>query len=148
MKEEIRQIQLGSGSTVCSEASTAVGKGASCTFVRPPPGIAARLNDFFIPRKMEFKRWVTDYKRCSLEGLTNSEVSNFISDMQKLVPNVFHKHIDWDQTKTEQGTWPTKKFVNMWFKNETNLATMIGLLEIVKNELKRYPTTNGTLHTA
>ena len=61
MKEEIRLI--GSGSTLCNEASTAMGKGASGTFVRPPPGIAARLDDFFMPRKMEFKGWDTDYKR-------------------------------------------------------------------------------------
>ena len=53
-KEEIRQIKLGSGSTACSEASTAVGNCASGTFARPPPGIAARFCDFFVPRKMEF----------------------------------------------------------------------------------------------
>ena len=46
MKEDRRQIQLGSGSTVCSEARTAVGKGASGTVVRPPSAIAGRLNDF------------------------------------------------------------------------------------------------------
>ena len=44
MTEEIRQVKLESGSTVCSEASTAVGNCASGTFARPPPGIAARLN--------------------------------------------------------------------------------------------------------
>ena len=80
MKEEIRQIQLGSGSTVFSEASTAVRKGARGTFVRPPPGIAVRLDDFFMPRKMEFKGWVTDYKRCCLERFTNNEVTSLISD--------------------------------------------------------------------
>ena len=72
-----------------------------------------------------------------MEGLTNNEVTNFISDLQKMVLNEFHKHIDWDQTKTEQGNWPTKTFVNMWFKNETNMATKIGMLEIVKHELKK-----------
>ena len=51
MKEELRQNKFGSGSTVCSEASTAVGKGASGTFGRPPPGIAARYSDMFVPRK-------------------------------------------------------------------------------------------------
>ena len=81
---------------------------------------------------MEVKGWDTDYRRCSLEGLTNNEFTNFISDLQKMVPNEFRKHIDWDQTKTGQGTWPTKTFFNMRFKNETNLATMIGLLKIVK----------------
>ena len=68
MKEEIRQIKLGSGSTVCSATSTAVGKGASGTFARPPPGIAARCNETFVPRKMEFKGWVTDYTRSCYQG--------------------------------------------------------------------------------
>ena len=43
------------------------------------------------------------------------------------------------QTRTEQASWPTKKIVNMWFKNDTNLATTIGLLRIVKDELKKIP---------
>ena len=34
MKEDIRQIQLGSGRTVCCEARTAVGKGSSGTTAR------------------------------------------------------------------------------------------------------------------
>ena len=48
-----------------------------------------------------------------------------------MVPDQFHKYIDWDQTRTEQGTWPTKTIVNMWSKNETNMSTMIGMFEIV-----------------
>ena len=65
MKEEIGHIELGSGcgSTVGNDASTAVGKGPSGTFARPPPGFGNLLNDFFTPRKMEFKGWVTDYKQ-------------------------------------------------------------------------------------
>ena len=61
IKEKIRQLELGSGSgsTVGSDASTAVGKGPSGTFARPQPGIGIRLNDFFIPRKIDFKGWVT-----------------------------------------------------------------------------------------
>ena len=50
MKEEIRQIKLENGSTVCSEASTAVGKGASGTFARLPPGIVARYTKDGIQR--------------------------------------------------------------------------------------------------
>ena len=78
-KEKIRQLELGSGSgsTVCSDASTAVGKGPSGTFARPPPGIGIRLKDFFMPRKMEFKGWVTDYKQCSYQGLPETEVLKF-----------------------------------------------------------------------
>ena len=50
IKDKIRQLESGSssGSTVGSEVSTAVGKGPSGTFARPPLGVAVRLNDFFI----------------------------------------------------------------------------------------------------
>ena len=85
---------------------------------------------------MEFKGWVTDYKRQSSEGLTADEVENSTGDLQKMVPNAFHQYIAWNQTRTEQGNWPTKTIVNVWFKNDTRLATMIGLLKIVKDELK------------
>ena len=52
---------------------------------------------------MELKGWVTDNKKCSYQGLTDTEVSNFIRDSQKMVPDQFHKYIDWDHTRTEQG---------------------------------------------
>ena len=38
------------------------------------------------------------------------------------------KLIDEDQTRKEQGTWPTKMMISMWVENETNLVTMIDLL--------------------
>ena len=36
MKDEIKNLKIGSGSTVCSEASTGVGL-VSGSFARPPP---------------------------------------------------------------------------------------------------------------
>ena len=66
-------------------------------------------------------------------GLAGDEVMKFNGDLQKMVPNEFHQKIHFNQTRSEQGNWPTKTIVNMWFKNETNLATMIGLLKIVEN---------------
>ena len=91
----------------------------------------------FVPRKKKFKGWVTDCTRSSFQGITLDEVMRFIVDLQKMVPNEFHRYIDWDQTRTEQGNWPTKTNVNVWFKNETHLATTIGLLNVVKDELKK-----------
>ena len=44
MKEDIMNLKMGSGSTVCSEASTSVGPGASGTFAGPPV-LASRYND-------------------------------------------------------------------------------------------------------
>ena len=55
-------------------------------------------------RKMEFKGWATDYKQCNYQGLTDTEVANFITDLQKMVPNKYQKNIDWDLTRKEQGT--------------------------------------------
>ena len=48
------------------------------------------------------------------------------------------KVVDWDQTRTEQGS-STKTIVNLGFKSDTNLATMIGMPGIVTDELKMVP---------
>ena len=79
IKEKIRQLGSGSGSgsTVGSDARKAVGTRPSGTFARPPPGFGNRSNEWFIPRKSEFKGWVTDY-----QGLTDTEFSDFIGDSQ------------------------------------------------------------------
>ena len=91
-------------------------------------------------KMMEFKGRVADYTRSSFQGITLDEVVLFIVNLQKMVPNEFHQYIDWNQTRTEQGNWPTKTIVNMCFKNETHLATMMGLLKVDQDELKkRYP---------
>ena len=101
IKDKIRQLESrsGSGSTVGCDVSAAVGKGPSGTFARPPLGVAARLNDLFMPRKMEFRGCVTAYKKCSYQGLTEIEVSNVIQDVHRMVPDP-QKICDWDQTKT------------------------------------------------
>ena len=127
-----------SGCTVCSEASNGVGLGASGTFARPP-ALASRKNEIFIPWKMELKGWITDCTRSSFQGITLNAVMLFTVDLQKMVPNELHQYIDWDPTRTEQGNWLTKTIVNVWFMNETNLTTMIGLLKAFKDELKKVP---------
>ena len=132
MKEDIRQIKLGSGSTVCNEASTAVGTGASGTSARLPPGIAARYSENFVPRKMEFKGCATDYTRSSFHGIPMEEVAAFVVDIKQMIPLSAQRFADWEQTRTEQGNWPTKTMVSLWFKSETNLAAMIELLRVVK----------------
>ena len=88
---------------------------------------------------MECKGWVTDFNQCSFQGLTEIEVPNFVKDLHQMVPDQYRKYIDWEQTKTEQGTWATKTIVSMWFSSETNLPTMVGLLDIIKEELKKEP---------
>ena len=73
MKDEIENLKMGSGSTVCSEASTGVGLGSG-TFARPRP-LSCRWNETFNPLKMKFKGSVTDYSKCSLQGITDEEIT-------------------------------------------------------------------------
>ena len=86
---KMAQSEIMSGSTVGSDVSTAVGNGPSGTYARPPTAICIRLHAFLMPRKMEKKGWVTDYKQCSCEGFTETEVSNFIKDLHQMVPGQF-----------------------------------------------------------
>ena len=135
MKDEVRNLKMESGSTLCSEAGTGVGLGASGTLARPPV-LASWFNEIVIPRKVEFKGWIKDYTRSSFQGITDEEVMVFIVDLQKIMPGQFHQYVDRDQSRKEQGNWTTRTTVNMWFKNETNLASMTGVLKVAKEELK------------
>ena len=65
------------------------------------------------------------------------EIRKFIVDLQKMIPEETHTHMDWDQTNDQQGPWPTKNMESLWFKNETNLVVVIDLLRTVKEELMR-----------
>ena len=73
----------------------------------------------------------------SLRGITDDEVSKLVSDLERMVPRQSHQWIDWDQTRKEQGNWPINTMVSMWFQNETNLVTIIELLKVGEEELKK-----------
>ena len=55
-----------------------------------------------------------------------------------MIPLNAQRFMDSEQTRSEQGTWRTKILVSLWFKNETNLTTMIELLRVVKMNSKKY----------
>ena len=58
---------------------------------------------------------------------------------KKMLPDKNQKNVDWDQTRKEQGTWSAKLIVSMWFNNETNLLTMVGMLDTIKQDLTKAP---------
>ena len=95
IKDKIRQLESGSGigGTVGSEVSAVVVKGPSGTFARPPPGVSVQL------------------QALQVQGLTDKELSSLINDLHQMVPEALKKYIDREQTRTEQGTWPTKIMV-------------------------------------
>ena len=65
------------------------------------------------------------------------EVAAFLVDLRQMVPLNAQRFVDWEQTRTEQGSWPIKTMVRLRFKNDTNLATMIELRRVAKDELKK-----------
>ena len=134
MKDELKNLKMGRGSTVLSEANTGVGW-ESGTFAWLPP-LTSRWNDIFVPRKMEFKGWVTDFSESSFQGITDDEVATLVSDLERMVPQQANRWIDLGPEQEGQGTWPTKPMVSMLFKSETNLVTMIDLLRGMKEGLE------------
>ena len=124
---EITNLKMCSGSTVCSEASTGEGLGSGI-FARPLPP-SSRWSGTFIPRNMVFKGWVTDYSKSGLQRITGDEVTKFLNDLERMVPQRAQKRIDWDHIRKEQGTWPRKIMVSMWVQalNESRIQLPVRL---------------------
>ena len=92
MKDEIKNLQMDGGNTVCSEASTGMGL----------PPLTSRWNEILIPRKVEFKGWVTVYSEGNLQGITDDDVAKLLGCLERMMPQHAQKWIDWNQTKKEQ----------------------------------------------
>ena len=111
---------------VC-RGSIRVGPGGSGTFASPPV-LASRFNDIFLPRKMEFKGWVTDYKQCRYQGFADTELSGFTRDLQKMLPDHDQKCVDWDQTKENVAD----HLLSACGSGMTNLPKMVRMFNIIK----------------
>ena len=135
MKDEIKNPKMGSGSTVCSEASTGMGLGLV-------PSLGHRhLLLGGMTRSLQ-ERWTSKVEaqialRVAHTESHFEELTKFLTDLDKMVPQQARKWSDWDQTRKEQGPWPRKIMVSVWFKHETSLVTMIGLRRIMKEELDK-----------
>ena len=92
MKDEIKNLQMDGGNTVCSEASTGMRL----------PLLTSRWNEILIPRKVEFKGWVTDCSEGNLQGITDDDVAKLLGYLERMMPHNAQEWIDWDQTKKEQ----------------------------------------------
>ena len=68
-------------------------------------------------------------------GITDMEITTFLDNHKKMVPQHAPKWFDWDQTRKEQGTLSRTIMVSMWFKHETCLIVMIDFLKMIKEEL-------------
>ena len=131
MKDELKNVKIGGGSAVCWQV---LGSAFGLVLLRGHRHSLFDGGKFFILTKMDFKGRVTDYSRGSIQGITDNEVEKLVGDLERMVPRQARKCVDWVK---EQGTWPTKMLVSMWFKNEVNLVTMIDLLRTVGEEQEK-----------
>ena len=83
MKDEIKNLKVGSGSTVWSEASTRARLGSG-TYAQPPP-LSSRWTETWIPRRIELKGWVTDFTERKSLGITDMETTKFQNDLERMV---------------------------------------------------------------
>ena len=67
------------------------------------------------------------------------EVVGIVLDVKQMIPLDAQRFVDWEQTRAEQGSWSTKTMISLWFRSDTNLATMIELLRVVTDELNAKP---------
>ena len=86
MKDEINDLRMESGSTVCSEAGTGVELGSG-TFSRPPP-LISRCN---VQEGWRSKDGLQIFQKVVFKGIIDDEVLMLVSDLEKMVPRKAHK---------------------------------------------------------
>ena len=89
MKEEIKNLKMGTGSRVCSEASTGVGLGSG-TFARRPL-LSSWRTETWIPKKWNSKGWITDFTKRNIHGITDSQTGPILDDLEKMIPQEVSK---------------------------------------------------------
>ena len=94
----------------------------------------SRWNDTFIPRKKEFKVWVAGYSQISFQGITDEEITKFLNDLERMVPQQGQTWIDWDRTRKRNKEAGQGK---SWRACEMSLIIMICLLKTMKEELDK-----------
>ena len=132
IKEKIRQHEMGSCSAQLEVIPAQLfGKGPSGT----SPDLWLRALPIGLRTSSSQERWNSkDGSQTTTNAVTKDSRrprcrASSTTCTRKMVLDSYTNFVDWEQTKTEQGTWPTKVKVNMWFSSETNLPTMLGLLE-------------------
>ena len=84
---------------------------------------------------MEAKGKITDCSKSSLHGIADREVMELLERSRETGAAArAQTWVDWDQTRKEQGTWPKKTMVCMWFSHEISLIVMIDILKMTREE--------------
>ena len=134
MKEDIQTMKVGSNCTVSRAASTGIGLGSG-THARQPL-LASRWADSWVPRKLEFKGWSADWSTKHIQGIQDDQVKIVLKEIEAMMPTEVKQWIDWAQTKGNQGTWPKKTMVSLWFMHGTGKIMRVEILKMMRVELE------------
>ena len=71
----------------------------------------------------------------SEKGVGQSSKKTVLGDLEKSMPQEVRKWINWEQTTNEQGPWPTRTMLSLWFIHDTGLMMMIEIMQLMRDEL-------------
>ena len=147
LKEEMKSTTDGEADAqMCSEASTGVGLGGSGTFAGPP-ALASWFSEIFITQEDGIlKDGSRTARKCGTPGAHGSRPprSRSSSETYKRWCRInFTSTLTGIKPGQSKGPGRPRRLSICGSENETNLATIIGLLEIVEEELKTGTLTSG-----
>ena len=67
-------------------------------------------------RSSSRERWNSKGGSQTAQEVAAKEVACFVVDLKQMIPLNAQQFVDWDQTRTEQESWPTETMVSLWFK--------------------------------
>ena len=56
--------------------------------------------------------------------------------IEQMMPQEVRKWIDWEQTRSEQGPWPRKTVLSLWFIHDTALIMMLEIMNMIRDEME------------
>ena len=127
MKDEIKNLEMGSGSTVCSEAGVRYSCSATSTFFSVERNFHSKENGIQRLGHRLFKEWPS-----GSGGWRDNDILDFT--WRKRCRNRPKDGLIWTKTRKEQGRRPRKIVGSMWFQQEMSLTAMIDLLKMMKEE--------------
>ena len=132
MKDDTRTIKTGSGGALSSAASTGFGLGSG-TFAPPP--LAARWQDGWVPRTIEVKGWVADWRTNTSKRFKDDQAKRILEEIEVAVATEVKGKSTEPSRKKNHVPWYIKTMVGPWFFHGTEMIIMIETLRNVREVL-------------
>ena len=97
---------------------------------QPPTIFCGMWQSEWVPRKIEIKGWKTGLvEKTQIQGIQDDEATKIMDDISAAMVAEVKAKINWEHLKENQGPWPRKTIVNLWFGHGTEMGMMVQLLE-------------------